>query len=377
MLKIGILSGILNKKNNLMKETVKILNSLFIGASILFSCKGKTQLSKNKLNDTISFSYTRLDSTLTFKSTVRSIFEDSKGNFWFGSNEEGVCRYDGNEFIYFTVQDGLTDNQIRNIQEDSLGNIWFGTGEGVCYFNRSKILKVNPNKTILSSPKWKLSKNDLWFDAGNKNGVFRYDGRSLTYLQFPYSKADSLEINSNQIPYAVFRIKKDNYGHVLFGTLARGVVKFDGQNFTYFNESNSELKLVRGLFQDKLDNYWFGDNGRGLFKINQTETINITKQENLENSEFKSGTDYSDKPGTLARVWAIEQDSNNSIWIATIDAGIWILKDKQLTNLTLDDGLISLEIETIYRDRQNQLWFGTGKGGVYNLESNKLKRFIK
>ena len=34
-------------------------------------------------------------SQLKFTSGIRSIFEDSKGNLWFGSHQEGVCLYDG------------------------------------------------------------------------------------------------------------------------------------------------------------------------------------------------------------------------------------------------------------------------------------------
>jgi ligand-binding sensor domain-containing protein len=49
---------------------------------------------------------------------VRSILEDSKGNFWFGSWKEGVCRFDGERLTYFTMEDGLSDNQIRSIRED-------------------------------------------------------------------------------------------------------------------------------------------------------------------------------------------------------------------------------------------------------------------
>ncbi len=52
---------------------------------------------------------------------VRSILEDSKGNYWFGSSHEGVCRFDGESFTYFTVEDGLSNNQIRTIQEDQNG----------------------------------------------------------------------------------------------------------------------------------------------------------------------------------------------------------------------------------------------------------------
>jgi ligand-binding sensor domain-containing protein len=72
--------------------------------------------------------------------TVRSILEDSKGNYWFGSWNQGVCRSDGKTLTYFTVDDGLTDNQIRSIREDRNGVVWFEGGFGLSGFDGEKII---------------------------------------------------------------------------------------------------------------------------------------------------------------------------------------------------------------------------------------------
>ena len=37
---------------------------------------------------------------------VTSIFEDSKGNLWFGTLDKGIARYDGEKLKYFTTKDG-------------------------------------------------------------------------------------------------------------------------------------------------------------------------------------------------------------------------------------------------------------------------------
>ena len=47
---------------------------------------------------------------------IRSIFQDKKGNFWFGTNGAGVYRYDGEKLQQFTEKDGLSNNQIQHIQ---------------------------------------------------------------------------------------------------------------------------------------------------------------------------------------------------------------------------------------------------------------------
>lgn len=68
---------------------------------------------------------------LRFTVGVRTIFQDSGGDYWFGSHGEGLCRYDGEVFEYFTTKDGLTDDHILTIQEDSKGAIWVDTQHGV------------------------------------------------------------------------------------------------------------------------------------------------------------------------------------------------------------------------------------------------------
>lgn len=77
---------------------------------------------------------------LLFNSGIRSVFLDSKGNMWFGSHQDGVCKWDGLSYTYYTKKDGLSNNQVRTIQEHVDGSIWFGTGDGISSF-RNGVLK--------------------------------------------------------------------------------------------------------------------------------------------------------------------------------------------------------------------------------------------
>lgn len=80
---------------------------------------------------------------------IRSIFQDNKGNYWFGTNGAGVYRYDGKRLTQFTVKEGLANNQIQSIQEDKFGNIWFGTGAfGVSKFDGQTFTTVTNDKNL-------------------------------------------------------------------------------------------------------------------------------------------------------------------------------------------------------------------------------------
>ena len=115
---------------------------LFFLLAFNFSCVEKKS-TENELNKTELVATSETD-TLKFTSGIRSIFQDSKGNYWFGSLQEGVAVYNGKSFNYFTTNEGLTDNQIHRIQEDKEGVIWFNTQSGV-----SIIIITKNSKAIL------------------------------------------------------------------------------------------------------------------------------------------------------------------------------------------------------------------------------------
>ncbi|WP_207534387.1 two-component regulator propeller domain-containing protein [Desertivirga arenae] len=71
------------------------------------------------------------------KKPVRAIHEDTKGNFWVGT-EAGLVLFDRNKgqiIKRYTTEDGLSNNHILNIQEDKKGNLWISTYNGLSCFN--------------------------------------------------------------------------------------------------------------------------------------------------------------------------------------------------------------------------------------------------
>ncbi|MBK6832036.1 MAG: hypothetical protein IPG92_15480 [Flavobacteriales bacterium] len=66
---------------------------------------------------------------------VRRIFQDSQGRYWFGSNGDGIHRYDPGSgaglLEVFITDDGLAGSQVTGILEDRNGHIWISTDGGV------------------------------------------------------------------------------------------------------------------------------------------------------------------------------------------------------------------------------------------------------
>jgi ligand-binding sensor domain-containing protein len=124
---------------------------------------------------------------------VFCVFQDSKGNLWFGTRDNGVCRYNGRSFTCFSEKDGLCNNNVSCIVEDRAGNLWF---------------------------------------ASNRGGLCRYDGRYFT----DFTTKDGLCNN------AVWTMVEDNAGNIWIGT-RDGLCRYNGyngQSFTGFTEKESK-----------------------------------------------------------------------------------------------------------------------------------------
>ncbi len=345
------------------------ISAIFL--SCLTCCKGqKKDISNNEKDNKPEVAaqiVTQLDNFYGIDKNIRSIFQDKKGNYWFGTNGAGVYRYD-KTLTQFTVKDGLANNQVVSIQEDALGNIWFGTGAfGVSKFDGEKFTTLSNTNNIKitngSDNDWKSAHNDLWFYAGG--GVFRCRNETLEYLPFEISKFSS-NPNTNfpftLTSFGVYCILKDKKGNVWFGTQAHGVCRYDGKSLIWFTEKGLAGPAVLGLFEDSRGNLWFGNNGGGLFRYDGKTLVNFTEQKGLNNDDFKASGKSG--LGTLARVYSINEDNNGNIWIGTVDAGVWKYDGNFLTNYTTKEGLTSNAVNTIYKDNSGELWFGTDSNGI-------------
>lgn len=318
----------------------------------------------------IYLSFSQVDS-IKIDENIRCIFQDSKGNYWFGTNDSGVYYYDGKTVIHYTSKDGLPNNQIQNIQEDEFGNLWFSTGLfGVCKLDGKTFTAITDVE--ISNPN--ITPKSLWFYGGG--GCFYYDNK-LFYLPIGKTVTDlkNSKISTNNLTrFSVYSVLKDSKGNVWFGTQAEGVCCYDGKTFTWFTDKGLAGPAVLALFEDKKGNIWMGNNGAGLFCYNGKTLTNFTKEKKLDNPNFQLTGET--KPNTLARIYAINEDLNGTLWIGTVDNGVWLYDGKNCSNYTTKDGLTSNAINTIYKDKNGEMWLGTDQNGICKFDGTSFSKFI-
>ncbi|MBI9039952.1 two-component regulator propeller domain-containing protein [Lutibacter sp.] len=356
-----------------MNKKLKLIYLIVI-LTLNFSC-----IEKKSSEKVVNFEFAKYSKTdtLKFTSGIRAIFQDSKGNYWIGSHNEGISFYDGKTFEYFTTNEGISDNQIRSIQEDKNGNIWFGTANGVSVHDRGKFTNYLTKTNEPTFFEWNKSSGDLWFYAGEEDGINRFDGKNMNYLIFPKPKNENLH-NS----YGVTDISKDRGGKIWIATYA-ALFNYDGKIIHIFDHKNLKLKdnellHIRSVLADSKGRIWIGNNGIGVILKKGNSITHFSKEQGklIPMNEFEANfkKQQFDKNTGLQSVFAIEEDSEGNIWFGDRDSGAWKYNGKTLTNYPIKDKLLTPMIWTIYKDNVNNLLFGMSNGRVYKFNGKSFDK---
>lgn len=312
------------------------------------------------------------------------VFQAKNNDYWFGSRDQGVYRYDGKNLVQFTTKDGLCDNDLGlgSIQEDALGNIYFNTAKGVSIFDGESFVTLevaSPRNSAKSE--WKIQQDDLWFQGAQNAGViYRYDGKLLHQLTFPRTKDGDEHYrqmprdkfpNANFSPYDVYSIFKDSQGNIWFGTSTLGVCRFDGKSFSWLPES--ELKNgsfgTRSIIEDKQGRFWFCHTlYRYYVEISNSTGAKFNRVDGLRSTD----NPYRE---LIRGIMSCTLDSDDALWMATYQDGVWQYDGESVKHYQVKDGDEAVNTFSIYRDRQGVLWLGTQQAGAYKFNGKAFEKF--
>ena len=141
---------------------------------------------------------------------VRRIFQDKKGNLWFGTNGDGVIRYDGDALKYFSINEGFGGVAVRGIVEDQKGNVWFGTEGGITKFDGKSFTNFTEKDGLVNNDVWSIvidSKGIIWI--GTLQGASRFDGKEFTAFAIPAAEPDPTRgVTSARIVHCIMEDSK-------------------------------------------------------------------------------------------------------------------------------------------------------------------------
>lgn len=317
--------------------------------------------------------------------TVTSIAQDKEGNYWIGTQGNGV-------FLY-NVKNGSTENFglseigsdiVNSIVVDADGRVWLGTfasGITVCdprtkMFERL-VPKNDPSLAQATVNQLFLDDEDIVWIGTNGLGLKSLNIARRKFTHIEYFDTYQRKMGRNSIMAVV----EDHDQNVWIGTDGVGLYRYNPKEETFMayrhdpnNPRSLSGNIVKSLLVDSKGNLYVGTYGEGLNYLN-LKTNEITR--------------YKPEPGNPdaligADIWELYEDSESRIWVGTLGSGLnEFLPDQQKfrahkANVEDSTKLPSNFISKIFEDSQGRFWIGTIGGGICQMDKNTglVKRYF-
>ncbi len=309
---------------------------------------------------------------------IREILQDRDGDLWFGTNGDGVCRYDGTSLTYFSIDQGLSGTAVRSIVQGEGNTIWFATDGGVSRYEAGTFKNYTMADGLSDNSTWSMMRDTagtLW--VGTRSGLCRLDGDAFTPVPLPRINVgtDADASISQFTPKVVFGMHEDHDGDLWFGTYGEGAHRYDGTSFTSYTTSNGLAgNYIRSIQADSRGHVWIGTDGDGVSRY--------------DGAEFKTYTTADGMSGN--RVYEMLLDADDNMWFSTLGHGACRYDGEAFTSFGPDQGLTinhlpcpcgsgspyehchgpnGTHVQEMLQDNDGIIWFGCS-GGLFRLEGS-------
>jgi signal transduction histidine kinase/streptogramin lyase len=321
---------------------------------------------------------------------VRSLYEDSEGTIWVGTGMEfdnddfgGLNRFDRStgtftRFIYNPDDPTrLIDNKVRSIFEDSKGNFWIGTrGDGLHtldrktgLFTRYRYDPQNPDKLSRSKvTAWydgitfirEDDQNQLWIGTNN-NGISRYDPVTQKVTHY----GDNTDGFGTFIDHTAWWSHIGEDGQIWMSSQENSFYRID-----LYNNTLSHLPEIGTAFYEESPSVFWMGTVQGLIRIDEKSGIR----------EVFGYDPNDDNSMTNSIVTSVAQDNKGILWIGTINGlNRFDYVTKKFTRYILDPGdsssLNNNQINDIHIDSYQNVWIATNGGGLDKYD-NSTGKFV-
>ena len=238
---------------------------------------------------------------------VQALLLDTTGRLWVGYNG-GVVEFDGSDCVFYTTEQGLTDNRVNALIQDSEDRIIAGTWGGISIYEDGK-----------------------WQKSGYSDGL---------------------------IHEMVNVILEDSTGGLWFGSYVApngGISYYKDGKWQYFTiENGLPHNNVNAIVEDSMGNVWVGT---GLY--DRGGAVKLV----YNGSGWEIGDTFVKDDGLAGeKVRSLFEDRSGNMWLGSEYDGVAYFKDGVFTVLGENDGLSSPEVKCFAQSDDGTLWMGTRDG---------------
>jgi len=364
--------------------------------------------------------------------TFSSLYEDTKGNIWIGSWQQGLFLYRNDEvkqFVHaFGNPNSLSSNFVRCIQEDDTGNFWVGTYNGLNKLDAEserieRIYESGQPEGLSNSSIWCMLKDHqgtLWMGT-YFGGINYFNPAHEVFTHYRPAAEESEGLSSNVVGRTVI----DKRNNLWICTEGGGLNRYDpktGKYKWYKADPSHANKVssdgVKSIYYDEQDDLlWIGTHMGGLNRLDlKTDRFTyfrsseeadavlphdnildiIPYKDNLLLATHKGISVFSKKTGASNQLFNRFQkemprqmvtdlflDKDTVLWFAVPGVGVYAyFFDTNTLNLFQyspykKNTICSNHINNIYQDSEGYIWFSSAESGLdrYNPGTGEVTNY--
>ena len=289
----------------------------------------------------------------------------------------------------YTVGDGLVMNRVRGFHQDRDGFIWMLTWDGLSRYEGYRFRNYIAGRDLQHS-----FVNDMYEYPDGHTYLALNDG---TVAIIRNQEVGKEVLNPG---YVINHFFNAGQGVLYASTDNRGICRFENKQLIPLSENQSAFSIddfyywdhhfyfigphsgPSGVFDEKMNFVADWKWGAGYFSCihkDQQDRFFLGTLEGLKEVVRTAASDFDLIDATIVpahaawknwSVTSITSTDNNEYWIGTNQGLVQLRADGTWSVITVEDGLLSNQINCLFIDRAGTLWIGTDAGAAsINLQN--------